>query len=55
MPETVAMSITGHKTRAVFDRYNISSTRHQREALEKTEARRATLAKARNVFPFTRD
>ena len=34
VPETVAMSITGHKTRAVFDRYNISSTKDQREALD---------------------
>jgi integrase len=35
VPETVAMSISGHRTRAIFDRYNISNTRDQREALNR--------------------
>jgi integrase len=52
VPETVAMSITGHKTRAIFDRYNITSTKDQREALEKNEAHRKTLATVRNMVPF---
>jgi integrase len=40
VPETVAMSITGHRTRAVFDRYDIASQRDKRAALLATETHR---------------
>ena len=38
VPERVAMTMTGHKTRAVFERYNIVSSGDLREAAQRLDA-----------------
>jgi integrase len=47
--ETVAMAVTGHRTRAMFDRYNITDEDDKREALRRLQVHRAAQPIQRNV------
>jgi len=52
VPERVAMDISGHKTRAVFDRFNIVSEEDLRQAMRRTQAYLQAAPKQSVVTPF---
>ena len=50
VPQSVAMRISGHKTSAVFTRYDITSEADKREALRLTQEHRAAQPKAAKLL-----
>lgn len=52
--KTVAKKISGHRTDAVFDRYNITSDEDLREAMQKTESYVSALLAKSNIASFGR-
>ncbi len=52
VPQSVAMSITGHETDSVFRRYDIVSQEDKVQALQQTQAHLSNAAKGGNVRAF---
>jgi hypothetical protein len=55
VPEKEIMAISGHKTRAVFERYNITTGQDMRNAQRRTQAYLAALPASGNVVPMRQE
>jgi len=52
VPQSVAMSISGHRTISMFPRYNVTSDADQREAFRRVEKHLAEQPKKATVAPL---
>jgi hypothetical protein len=54
VPEEIAMKVTGHRTRSMFNRYNIASLEDKLDALKKARVYAQSRARVTsNVTPIT--